>query len=139
MAKKKSIASKNGKTTGIPIGKRPEITSKIEPSQINASTVIRGGFGSYEREVIAQAAVQIFQEKGGWNWIISGNDIKAVLLKLGVPDMAKPKYDLEGTCPGDGALCPAVGDGRLLQKVGKNVYAATDLFITTCYKHNPRL
>lgn len=79
-----------------------------------------------------------YQSKGNWHWIITADAIKTRLLKLNEPDLAHPMYDLENKCGYDGSTCPNVGNGRLLQKVEKNMYAVTDLFIEVCYEHSPK-
>lgn len=79
-----------------------------------------------------------YQSKGNWDWIITAEDIKTWLFKLDETDLAHPLYNLEDKCGYDGSTCPNVGDGRLLQKVAKNTYAVTDLFIEIYYKHSPK-
>lgn len=124
---------------GMPIDKIPMITSEITPFQIDASRPIEKGFGSYEREVIAQAIVKICQERGSWRWAITTEDIKKTLLELGVKGISKPEHDLELQLSfAGGEMCCSVGDGRLLQKIATDTYAVTDLFIETCYTNKPQ-
>ena len=122
---------------GNKIGPIPTITSEIDPGQIDSASHICGGFGSVEREEIAQAIVIICQERGSWRWAISAGDIKLVLQRLGYERLACPEYDLELRCESDGYYCPNVGAGRLLQKIAPEIYAVTDRFIEICYEHSP--
>lgn len=122
------------------IGDIPVITSQIRPEQIDASSAIGGGFGSSERETIAQAVVRICQRRGTWKRAVTADEIKAELAALGEDEMSTRGFNLEARNVGpccDGMGCPNVGDGLLLQKIGEDTYAVTDQFIETCYEKNP--
>ena len=128
---------KNVKKCSRNSGQIPIITLDITPDQIDASEPFFSGFGSVEREIIAQAIMHFYQERGGWNFVITADQIKHKLHLLGEEMMSHKDYNLEDNIPFDGATCPNVGDGRLLQKIAENTYAPTDLFIETCYKVSP--
>ena len=124
---------------GMPIGEIPKILTGITPDMIDSSSPIKGGFGSWEREVIAQAAVLCFQQKGSWNWVITRGSLRAALAGLGRKNLANPGCNLESQFPFfDGSCCLGVGDGLLLQKVAENAYCATELFIDTCHDNSPK-